>query len=76
MLKFCVPYNIKSKEKDAFVRALISVIRLGLDHSVEIGNESEWSLQTDVVFRQDLPSRKVPQYLKLLQHFINASNKV
>ncbi|KKL89963.1 hypothetical protein LCGC14_1909440 [marine sediment metagenome] len=78
MLKFCVPCDIKGKKKDTFVQALISVIRLGLDHGIEIeiDNESEWSLQTDIVFRQNLPSRQVPQYLKLLKYFIDESNRM
>lgn len=76
MLRFRVYYNIRGKDKDTFVRALISVIRLGLNHDVVIDDNDGWSLETDIIFRKDLPSHKVPQYLKLLKHFINGSNNI
>ncbi len=77
MLKFCVPYKIKGKEKDALFRAMSSVMRLGLDYDVHIIEAWEtWSLETNLIIKQDIPSAKVPQYLNLLKDFINNSNAI
>lgn len=74
MLKFWVPYKIKGKEKDSFVRALTIAIRLGLNHEVNMHQGDEWWLSTDIVFCRELESKKVPKYLKLLKTFYGDLN--
>lgn len=77
MLKFCVPYKIKGKEKDALFRAMLSVMRLGLDYDVNIIDAWEtWSLKTDMFIKQDICPEKVSAYLKSLKYFIESLNKV
>ncbi len=74
MLKFCVPYKIKGKEKDAIFRAMLSVMRLGLTYEVCTHNGDEWYLETDLVFKRALGSEMVPKYLKTLKNFLNDLN--
>lgn len=77
MLKFCVPYKIKGKEKDALFRAMSSVMRLGLDYDVHILEAWEtWSLVTDLITKQDICPEQVSAYLKSLKYFIDTSNKM
>lgn len=76
MLKFWVPYKIKNKEKDAFVRSLSIAIRLGLNHEVCMHQGDEWYLETDMIFKRELESRKVPKYLKLLKNFLQELNTI
>lgn len=70
MLKFCVPHKIKGKEKDALLRAILSVIQLGLTHEVCMHNGDVWYLDTDIVFERAFGSEVVPRYLKLLKNFL------
>lgn len=76
MLKFWVPQKIKGKEKDSFVRSLTIVIRLGLTHEVCMHQGDEWYLETDMIFRRELESGKVPKYLKLLKKFLDDLNTI
>lgn len=76
MLKFWVPQKINGKSKLSFVRSLTTVIRMGLDHEITIYNQADndWYLETDIVFKKEFESRKVPGYLKLLKNFLQELN--